>query len=218
MISDSSVAVIIFIILLAFFLVFITEAWAEHEYFEPYIYWETERPVICIWVDDKDKHQTLKAIKSWEKAFKEYTHSDKFEYRMIIRGYGHPDCNVLFTTSNSTLPWEPTTPIGTTSCYFDLGMCQVIVWSSFASGEYYYDTIVHEIGHVMGLGHRVANDSSGFIGNILSNDVMFETVKKFVHITKESLDAIIYFDEIYPLAGNYTIPHNDTWADKDERR
>ena len=217
MISDSSVAIIICIILLAFFVVFASEAYAEHEYFEPYIYWEAERPVICIWVDDKDKHQTIRAIKSWEIAFKEYTGTDKFDYRIIVRDYGHPDCNVLFTTSNVTLDWISTSPVGTTTCYFELGMCQVIVWSTFRSGEYYYDTVVHEIGHVMGIGHRLANDSQGFIGNVLSNDVMFETVKPFVHITKESLDAIIYFDEIFPNAANYTIPHEDTWSDKDER-
>jgi len=215
MISDSSVALIIFIILLSFFIVFISEAWGEDEYFEPYIYWEAERPVICIWVDDRDKHQTLRAIKSWELAFRDYTQTDKFDYRIMIKDRGHPDCNVLFTTSNATMQFISTTPIGSTSCYFDLGMCQIIIWKDFRGGEFYYNTMVHEIGHIIGLGHRQANDSQGFIGNVLSNDIMFSTVKKFMNITKESLDAIIYFDEIYPYAGNYTIPHNDSWSDKD---
>lgn len=214
MISDSTVAMIIIVILLAFFVVFLSEAYAEHEYFEPYIYWELERPVIClIGVDDKDKWQTIRAIKSWESAFRDYTQTDKFDYRIIVRDRGHPDCNVLFTTSNSTIPWEPETPVGTTTCFYEVGMCQVIVQTNFRNGTFYYDTTVHEIGHVMGVGHRLANDSHGFIGNVLSNDVMFPTIKKFLHITKESLDAIIYYDEIYPYVGNYTIPHNDSWED-----
>ena len=216
MISDSSVAVIIFIILLSFFIVFISEAWADHEYFEPYIHWEQERPIICvIGVEGKYKYYTLRAIKSWELAFRDYTGTDKYDYRILMGDVWPRECNVLFTTSNVTMAFVSTDPVGTTTCYSSLSMCQVIIQTAFQDGKYYYDTVVHEIGHVMGVGHRLANDFNGFRANVLSDDVMIPTVKPFVHITKESLDAIIYFDEIFPFAGNYTIPHNDTWADKD---
>ncbi len=213
MVRDSTTAVIIFIILLVTLISYLGTAYGEHEYFEPYVYW-LDRPTICIDdIDDADKWQTIRAVKSWEVAFRDYTNTTKYDYRIMVTDGPLEACDVTLKVSTRQLEFTTTIPIGTTACLVDEGICHITIQKKFRDGEFYYDTVVHEVGHALGLGHRLAYTDMGFISGVLSNDIMFPTIKNFIHITKESLDAIIYFDSIFPYAGNYTIPHNDTWAD-----
>ena len=78
----------------------------------------------------------------------------------------------------------------------------------------WYETLVHEVGHTLGIGHRQPFEKEGFAGVILSNDIMFgQTGFKRV-ITEHNVGFLIdhYGTDGWELPNrmpmNYTIPHS----------
>ncbi len=214
MIKNSTTAIIFFIILSVVIGVVLVDAYAEHDYFQSYVSWQGGSPSVCLVnIPPKDLYQTLKAVKSWKVALENYTHSDKWDYNIkVIYTELVTECNiVVIQSTNYEESKSKNTPIGNTTCHESKNLCIAKVNRQYENGSFYYDTIVHEMGHALGLTHRLPHIPEGFPAVFMSQDVMMPVARDSLHITKASLDALIYFDDIYPLIKNYTIPHGDTW-------
>ena len=213
MVRDSTTAMVIIVILLVTFISIISQVYGEHDYFSSFVSWEG-RPVVCLaHIPPADMYQTLKAVKSWKVAFKEYTNTDKWDYDIRIRNVlSINDCNIVVIQTDQLPPAKiGKSSIGNTDCSIVNNVCIIKVSRTYDDGKLYYDTVVHEMGHAIGLAHRLSYTMMGTPAVFMSEDVMMPVARSDMHITKASLDALIYFDNIYPIIANYTIPHGDTW-------
>jgi len=198
------------------------------DYFESNgsIGWKYE-PIICV-VDVRPelKYYTLRAIDSWERELNKQGIYD-YDYRIKLREDYKTVCNTIITFGNVTEVWkETTTNLGAAMCWedfkfrvvdgerkqaFGTRFCHAIINPDFEAGRYYYNTLVHETGHVLGLGHRLPLDVESYPYVVLTDDIMIPQAAPFKVITIESLNAL---QSMYNHSGwnglvneNYTIPH-----------
>ncbi len=215
MVIDGTTIVIIIIILLAFFVTFLTSAEAEHDYFESHIIWESQ-PQICIQdIPREDLYLTLRAINQWDKAFENYLNEYNVLSPVRIIGEDINGCNIVIIQVDN-IPPRPgggVNPVGLTSCHSTQNVCVIRVDRDFMGGLFYHDIIVHEMGHAIGLGHRLAYGPEGMAPLILAGDIMTTTTKLFLTISRESIDALVFFYTDDNAQYNYTIPHNTSWDD-----
>lgn len=175
----------------------------------------TKEPVICIERTDHRYYQ-IRAVKSWEIELEKYTSSKMYDYRIMVMDKFTPVCDATITFQDPTMIWENTSHLGAAGCGIDSNekrYCVVAVnWKEYPRER--YTTLVHEMGHVLGLGHRLPIDFdnlSSVAGIVLEDDVMFPQASPFDVITKENLDALQYFYNYSGWSGgtarNYTVPH-----------
>jgi len=206
--NDSTKVILIILTLLSIGLPVL--AFAEHDYFEPQWLWDSP-PVVCLVdIPPEDKYLVLRAVTAWERALEDYNGGVGFAYHILVVESGEmAECNGYLHYSKEFKP-NPTTgivPIGLASCH-ESGLCFLKINRAHAS---WYDTIVHEMGHFLGLGHRLPYENKGIVNVFMSDDIMMPVAKDNTYITKESLDALIYFNTLEDKVYNYTIPHTNDW-------
>ena len=190
-------------------------AFAEHDYFAPVVIWN-EAPRVCLAdIPSEYKYMALKASMTWREAMMDYNDdSDLWNYQVFVRSVNNTvDCSIIISHIGARYLDQEFEIVGNTDCNTTQGRCYIKINPDWNDGTHYHDTLVHEMGHALGLSHRLPYDGKGWAAVVMSNDIMFQHVKDHLHITKASLDALIFFDAAYPLIANYTIPHNDTWKD-----
>ena len=186
-------------------------------------------PLICI-VDVRPelKYYTIRAVDSWEREFNKHDIYD-YDYRIKLTDKQEIDCNAVITFGNVNEVWKNSgTNVGIAQCYETYKtsvtnntggkstliadvFCKAMINPDFEAGSYYYNTVVHETGHVLGLGHRLPIEVKSYLYVVLTDDIMQPQASLFKEITIESLDALQY---IYGyngwngiVNGNYTVPH-----------
>jgi len=212
MISNGTLCAIIIFSLIFLLVGMLYEAQGEHDYFKSNVIWN-QSPQVCLQnIPRGDLFLTIRAVNQWEKALKEYG-KEQFNYNLkVLTGTNVTGCQiVIMKESPINNPISDINPIGLTLCYKDIIMCVIRIDDVTYGDSYYHDTIVHEMGHAIGLGHRLVYEASGFPALVMSNDIMMPTAKKHLYITRESLDALIWFYQDDNYIYNYTIPHNSTW-------
>jgi len=183
-------------------------------------------PLICI-VDVRPelKYYTIKAVDSWEREFNKHGVYD-YDYNIKLTKGEEINCDAIITFGDVNEVWENSkTNVGAAICYENFKLkssigairegarfCKVVINPDYEAGKHYYITVVHEMGHVLGLGHRLPFESKSFPAVVLTNDIMHPWAAQFKRITSESLDAIQF---MYNYSGwngminaNYTIPHD----------
>jgi len=182
-------------------------------------------PLICI-VDVRPelKYYTIKAVDSWEREFNKHDIYD-YDYNIKLTEYEEINCDVVVIFGDIDEVWKSsTTNVGAAVCYEKFRLkgeggiregdrfCKAVINPEYEAGRFYYDTVVHETGHVLGLKHRLPFETKSFPYVVLTNDVMIPHAAPFKKITSESLDAIQF---MYNYSGwngminaNYTIPHD----------
>ena len=183
--------------------------YAEHDYFSPYLKWK-EVPIICLVdIPREDLYYVIRATDSWKEASDHYTNTTNYTIKVTSTGeMVECDGYLHFSKQFNPNPFTGVVPVGVTDCSSVTIKCSIKIDKSYPGG--WYDTVVHEMGHFLGLGHRLSYQNEGIIAVFLSNDVMMPVAKPHVYISKESLDALEFFKQQTTFI-NYTIPHDDDW-------
>lgn len=211
------VSTIVVIILIVGFLLLITALAnaSAFDYIPNNIYTLEENTIVCV-VDPprKDLFYILKAVNSWDY----YMNTDWYTVKVIeIEYLDECDATVLFM--NPTVVFDDTqNNFGVTKCWSDAILeqfgatiekdryCRAVV-DLDTSGHIWYQTLQHEVGHILGLGHRMPFEIKDFPFVFQAHDIMFPMIDNQVTITDESIDALWYFRTYPLLEANYTIPH-----------
>jgi hypothetical protein len=162
-----------------------------YHYF-PYIniHWD-KNPNICIEFDNKSvvyKHKIISGIKEWKTKL-----GEPYDYK--IYDHINSDCNVyvFFDTGNKK---DLTNDLvyGYTSCHPNkdrtIHYCEVELFLNNLPVKHIRPTIVHEMGHVLGLGHVTVNKPQYSPWLIIQNDIMMKAGSYHQKITQDDLDAI----------------------------
>ena len=181
-------------------------------------YWNTE-PVFCIIKPANmtafeelgySKYQLIKYVNLWKIKLNHYTDSRDWKYTTV------------FMNGDSTTEWcsvriyfmdtgKKEGGIGVTECYTlrkdpDKPFCDITIFTKYLKGEFIGSTITHEVGHALGLGHRLAYTPCDFAAVVSSFDIMMAQAGRHQKITDDDLNALlsIYGDDGF--AGLNTAP------------
>jgi len=186
------------------------------DYISPYGSLWIKQPTICL---DRNTNPELtwyafRAMDSWQNVMEDYGYTN-FNYTM----YGVYDidnsyhCDIMVRFGDPQRLGSSSTAIGVAKCNQDKPMmigCEIIVKPYH---KYWYGTMVHEVGHSFGIGHRTPYNNTGFAGVVLSADAMFKQVGFMRVITIHNVDFLIdhYGEDGWGMPNymprNYTIPH-----------
>ena len=170
----------------------------------------THTPIVCL-DNPPDKFNALRAAKSWELAFQERLQSHQYDYRILIVDVWDDRCNILMTFEDPNNIWKGTSHVGAIACwkYDDGRFCRGAINPEYI---FWYNALVHELGHAWGIGHRNSFEKEGFAFVVLQDDIMLGQSKKFESITIDSIDALHFFYNYNgwngALLSDYTIPHD----------
>ena len=162
--------------------------------------WDHE-PLICLLKPENYKDfkqygitmgKMVQAINIWKQKLNQYTESSNWNYSIkVLPTYTSMleyDCDVRIEISNFGGK-----SFGQIDCYVidERQFCDIVIYDQPAN--YFLGTITHEVGHALGLGHRLPWTKCDFAAVILSNDIMMKDSIKHPVITDESLRALIQF-------------------------
>lgn len=149
-------------------------------------------PKICISPPDAQKWYTLRSLDIWRQVWYNYTGNNNLNFSIAtIHPYPQMKCDIELVNGNPQVLGAKNDALGATAClvgsngYFI--KCLTIMYFSH---DDWYSTVQHEIGHTLGLGHRLATDKDSFVRNVLSNDIMFPISQPFSKITMEDFNAL----------------------------
>ncbi len=190
--------------------------------------WNVE-PIVCVIDPPKEqKHNIIKAVTFWQKVF-DTIDLQGYDYNVFVLEEDVDDCSVIIRfVTEAEVRARAGTSLALTLCsesptlYFALGkhaivtressrMCYVYVNAYWAEGST-NPIIVHEMGHVFGIGHRAIDQQGGFAYLIETKDIMYKQLIPFAMVTEESVDALQYFYGYNGFNGLvnrdiYKIPH-----------
>ena len=202
-----------------FFILFSIQESNGYDYIETYIEEGgfKETPVICIYEPIPHKYLVLKGAKAWEVELRKYTASNLYDYRIKLVKVFETDCNILVKFGDPIELMNGGSPLGVAQCGDWEGerLCKIAVnWEYSSSEEISRTTLTHELGHALGIGHRMPLDNSNHAGVgqiVLEDDIMFKQASPFDKITKQDMDALLFMYNYSGYIGGinqtYTIPH-----------
>lgn len=155
-----------------------------------------QNPAICVNFDNQTspyKYQVIKAIDEWKIKLNNATQNGKFDYILYQNStkYNHTnDCSVTFDLDFDlkNFPALPQDAYGYTDC--NGYMCQVYIFDTIPA-NYLVETVKHEMGHVLGLGHRMPFTRCDLISVVESNDIMIPQAGPFRWIILDDLKALV---------------------------
>jgi len=166
-------------------------------------------PTFCLDNNSYNKtYYAMRAIKSWNVELDKIVNDNSFDY-YIHTDVNH-ECDVIIYNQKTNFQTKSGEALGTTKCLWNEGFYLGCIIKVDFSHEQYYSTIVHEVGHALGLGHRLPFNQTGFAGVVISNDIMMQQAGSFQRITSEDINALINF---YGLDGFLTNSSNYTARD-----
>jgi len=168
-----------------------------------------EKPIICIYNDIPEgmediftKRIFLEGITPWEDKLNNMTNSENFDVRIIF-DY-RKECNVTVDYKKIIKDDEGRSKdvLAEAYCVKDMifGHSCVITFDNsqimFKNHRETVNIIKHEMGHVLGLGHRQPlndeNIMSSLVSIIIENDIMFPQQGPFQKITDANLEALFF--------------------------
>lgn len=115
------------------------------------------------------------------------------------------DCDVKIAFEDKSLG-----PIGTTDCYVlketERQYCDIMIYTGSVPVKFIKSTVTHEVGHALGLGHRLPYTKCDFAAVVVSGDIMMAQASVNQHITDDDLKALL---ELYGADG-FTLPNPTT--------
>jgi len=184
-------------------------------------------PLICIIDPDPAwKYYSIHAVKLWEKQLHNMGIYDH-DYRIAVFDTKQEKCDATISFGSPNEVWKNfSSEVGGANCFESnvindkknntirngTRSCYAIVNPDWDKGRYLYATIVHETGHILGIGHRKAIEPqfSPYVHN--TKDIMNTHLQPFSLITPESIEALQHFYNNEGWNGasrlNYTIPHD----------
>jgi len=172
------------------------------------------QPKLCINPPLDQKYLSFRSIHTWDKVWKDYTGDNNLKPIIAtIHPYPQMGCDIELVNGNPQGLGAQKKALGVTTCNTDkqgfLKKCIIVMPFEH---EDWYGTIQHEYGHSIGLGHRMAINKTGFVGVILSNDIMFGQAQKFAHITNEDINTLksLYGTDGFKNPETVFIPKNYT--------
>jgi len=175
-------------------------------------------PKLCFNSPPDKKYLTIRLMDAWRDAWYNSTGNRGLDFKMAtIHPFPQMGCDIELVDGNPRGIGADGKALGAATCnqnsngYFT--KCIIVM---YFDNEYWYATVQHEVGHVLGLGHRLPFNVTGFAGVIISNDIMVGQAGSFQKITVEDINAL---KQIYGLDGfkndtkvfipqNYTIIHD----------
>ena len=165
--------------------------------FIPYMTWEWDRdPIVCLNAADSTlpyMNDMVKAITIWKDKLNQNTGTHNFNYKVYVDKHGSQTHNGICTLIiNTEVPKDlsfPKNAIGYTNCEGTPLNCVITIFDNTPS-NYLAQTIEHEMGHALGIGHRLAFTKCDFIAVVISNDVMISQAGKFRFVTPADIGAL----------------------------
>jgi len=192
--------------------IFVLDAYAFDYYQTSDFVWD-EAPIVCI--NNPPDYKTywgLKGVTEWRDRL-----PPGFDFRVLV-GY-HEVCNVNIELVNTIPSNNDIGPVGQTSCQYDsdkyvqddiifylntTNWCNVKIKDARND---YGDTIKHEMGHVLGIGHRTIYNGTDIGKLVMTGDIMLNQIFGVQKIQPEALEGLklIYGENGYEPPNRYDI-------------
>ena len=175
-------------------------------------------PKVCFNPPAEKKWYIMRSIDAWRDMWYKVTGNKDLNFRMAtIHPYPQMNCDIEIIDGNPSSIGARPDAIGAAVCmwrsdgYFF--KCNIVI---SLEHQDYYSIVQHEMGHGLGLGHRMPFNVTGFAGVIVSNDIMMGQQGPFQKITNEDINTLIDFygidgfnnpEKVF-IPKNYTIIHD----------
>ncbi len=224
--TEYGIAIIASFIIVALLYVGLNEAYG-YDYISPYGSLWIYEPSVCL---DRTTNPELsfyafQAISSWKDTMNAYGYHN-FNYTI----YGIYDledsnhCNIMVRFGEPQRLGSSDIAIGVAACNQDIPImigCEIVVKVPHRD---WYGTLVHEVGHSFGLGHKNSFNATDFPAIILGNDVMFKQTGFKRVITIDNVNFLIdhYGEDGWNMPNNlpqnFTIYHPEEYEIQNRHR
>ena len=149
-------------------------------------------PKVCLRVPETQLWYTLKALDEWRNSWESNNGNKYLNFKLAsMNKFSQLGCDIQIVDGNPVTIGASKLAIGVTICNnkgnnFFLNCIIVMPFEH----EQYYSTSQHELGHALGLGHRLPFNNTGFMGVMLSKDIMNAQDGGWSSITNEDINAI----------------------------
>lgn len=201
------------------------EYWVVPAYADEYFWyyeepWKTE-PIVCIGQPINktltyqlmSKYKMIDAINDWEEKLNNYTGTRNFNIKIFLphthEQLAKCNVNIIFVKTIDDNPDSITQLITAGKAYCETNLekrCQILLAEKWFKTGKPGNTLKHEFGHVLTLGHREGDSIEDKARVVTSFDIMIYQVGKYRVITNADLDALI---DIYGKDG-WKSPNNST--------
>ena len=182
--------------------IYLDNVFAE-EYYTYYNRPFEKAPIVCITkpppivMNFTSKYELIKSVDEWETKLNNYTNSKDYSFQLFLPNTQeqYARCTVKIVFSNDFIGGGSGVTVGQASCN-DIGIkqCTIIIGTNHLSVKApVTNTIKHEFGHIIGLGHRQWDTIFDMARVVKSNDVMIYQNGLNRWILEDDLNALIAF-------------------------